>query len=130
MFSPATTVLPLTLSRPALRFGDFIVTIKMPDEIINNPAASVSVRCSPRNTTDISRPMTGTPSIAVDMLVLDSHMLAAFTATKQHAVPNGPMNNSVSINDAEPSPSYGPSTTRAITISGTLASNICHGASW
>lgn len=84
---------------------DFTVTIKIPIEITIRPVASVTVRRSPRNITDINKPITGTPSMAVDILVLDSHILAAFTATKQNAVAKGPINIRISIKEVDPSPS-------------------------
>jgi len=49
----------------------------MPSEMTSRPTISDALRCSRKNATDINSPTTGTPSMAVDMLVLDSQVLAS-----------------------------------------------------
>tara|TARA_Y100000310_G_scaffold291819_1_gene320051 strand:- start:180 stop:416 length:237 start_codon:yes stop_codon:yes gene_type:complete len=68
------------------------------------PNVRDSVSVSPRNTVDANNPVTGTPSMAFDILAEERCLLAALMATNEKAVANGPMYNITHQNVALKSP--------------------------
>ncbi len=67
-----------------------MIVTKLPVRIAKTSSSNGSVSISPVKRTGIISPTTGPPSLAVDMLVLESQLLAALTAQKQKAVARGP----------------------------------------
>lgn len=83
---------------------------------------------SPRTIADTRMPVTGTPNIAVDMVLAAKRVLAKFTAQKQKAVAKGPTKNKASHSVLLPSPEYRPSNIKATNNKAVPAKSICQGA--
>ena len=67
-----------------------MITTKTPRLISTTPIIKVKPITSPKNSLENKRPKTGTPSIAVEIEVLDKYLLTPLTAQKQNAVASGP----------------------------------------
>ncbi|GEN59973.1 hypothetical protein ANI02nite_18570 [Acetobacter nitrogenifigens DSM 23921 = NBRC 105050] len=94
----------------------------------NVPPSKDGVSASPSIATDSAAPVSGTPSIAIDIVVAGSQVLAAFTAQKQNAVARGPTNKADAQKVTEPSPVNRPSEKLAPETRTAAASVICQGA--
>ncbi|GAA4492609.1 hypothetical protein GCM10023158_08650 [Gluconacetobacter tumulicola] len=101
----------------------------MPAAMADAPASKEGVTASPSVATDNAAPVSGTPSIVIDMVVAANHVLAAFTAQKQNAVATGPTKSVAAQNAGDPSPVKGPSKILAPQVRISAARVICHGAS-
>lgn len=92
------------------------------------PVAKGAVSDAPSSGSDSKTPVTGTPSMAVDMAIAGRKQLAALTATKQNTVATGPTNMAEAKNVIVSSAQKSPSMDHASAAKRTVAKNLCHGA--